>query len=213
MNASLQLHEIPGTDKNQTLGADVNLNELFEELEQLGEENDATVEHKSLKYLNITRDTGEFLALMVKAGAVKRVLEIGTSNGYSTLWIASALPEGGHVTTLEISPHKIGQANVNFSRSGLNYKITVVQEYASDYVERATHQFDMIFLDADRSSYIRVAEKVLSLIRPGGLLVCDNAVSHAEEMKEFVHFVKNTGQFTTATVPVGKGEFVACKHA
>src|SRR5690606_6901219 len=134
-------------------------------------------------------------------------------NGYSTLWIASALPKDGHVTTLEVSPLKISQARSNFKRADLDHKITVVQADAAGYLKQASDQFDMVFLDADRSSYIQVADRIVSLLRPGGILVCDNAVSHAEELKEFIQFVNSTGEFTTATVPVGKGEFVACKNA
>lgn len=191
----------------------MDLRELLAELEQLGEENDATVEQKELKYLNITRDTGELLAVLIKAGAVRQVLEVGTSNGYSTLWMASALPEGGHVTTLEVSSHKIEQAVRNFRRANLDHKITVIQADASDYLDQTDIQFDLIFLDADRSKYIGFARQVIARIRPGGLLVCDNAVSHASEMKEFIRFVNSTGNFMSVTVPVGKGEFIACKNA
>ncbi|HIO29617.1 O-methyltransferase [Marinobacter salarius] len=187
------------------------LKELLEELETLGKENDASVEQKDRKYLNITRDTGEFLSVLIKAGAVRQVLEIGTSNGYSTLWIASALPEDGHVTTLEVSPFKISQAKSNFKRANLDHKITVVQMGAVDYLGQASRLYDLVFLDADRASYVQVVDQIVSLIRPGGILVCDNAVSHAEELREFIDFVDSTGGFTTTTVPVGKGEFVACK--
>ena len=124
------------------------LKELSEELETLGKENDASVEQKDRKYLNITRDTGEFLSVLIKAGAVRQVLEIGTSNGYSTLWIASALPEDGHVTTLEVSPFKISKAKSNFKRANLDHKITVVQMGAVDYLEQASHLFDLVFLGA-----------------------------------------------------------------
>ena len=189
------------------------LNEILEELEKLGKENDASVEQKDCKYLNITRDTGEFLAVLIKAGAVRQVLEIGTSNGYSTLWIADALPTDGHVTTLEVSPFKVSQATDNLKRANLYHKITVVQTDCADYLDQTIREFDLVFLDADRSSYIQLADRIVSLVRPGGLLVCDNAVSHAGELEEFMDFVKSTGEFTTATVPVGKGEFVACKNA
>lgn len=191
----------------------MDLSALLGELEQLGEENDATVKQKELKHLNITRDTGEFLAVLIKASAVRQALEVGTSNGYSTLWLASALPEDGHVTTLEVSPHKIEQAAQNFKRANLGHKITVVQGDASDYLSQGSVQFDLIFLDADRSRYIEFARQVIARVRPGGLLICDNAVSHASEMEEFIRFVKNTGEFTAVTVPIGKGEFVACKNA
>lgn len=191
----------------------MDLTALLRELEQLGEENDATVEQKELKYLNITRDTGEFLAVLIKASAVRQALEIGTSNGYSTLWLASALPEDGHVTTLEVSPYKIEQAARNFKRANLAHKITTVQDDASYYISQNSEQFDLIFLDADRSKYMEFARQVIARVRPGGLLVCDNAVSHASEMEEFLRFVENTGEFTTVTVPIGKGQFVACKNA
>lgn len=191
----------------------MDLCELLRELEQLGEEHDATVMQKELKYLNITRDTGEFLEVLIKASAVRQVLEVGTSNGYSTLWLASSLPEDGHVSTLDVSPHKIEQAAQNFKRANLAHKITAMQADASDYLSQGSERFDLIFLDADRSKYIEFAHQVIARIRPGGLLVCDNAVSHASEMEEFIHFVKNTGEFTTVTVPIGKGEFVACKNA
>lgn len=186
--------------------------ELLRELEQLGIEHDATVDQKERKYLNITKDTGEFLAVLIKAGAVRQVLEVGTSNGYSTLWIASALPENGHVTTLEISSDKIEQAIQNFQRANLDHKITVLQAGASDYFNQANMQFDLVFLDADRSRYLEFARQVIERVRPGGLLVCDNAVSHASEMEAFIRFVNNTGEFTAVTVPIGKGEFVACKN-
>lgn len=189
------------------------LKEILEELEKLGEENDASVEQRDRKYLNITREAGEFLAVLIKASSVRQVLEVGTSNGYSTLWIASALPADGHVTTLEVSPLKVSQATGNFKRANLDHKITVLQTDSTDYLKQANHQFDLVFLDADRSSYVQVADRIASLVRPGGLLVCDNAVSHAEELEEFINFVNSTGEFTNTTVPVGKGEFVACKNA
>jgi predicted O-methyltransferase YrrM len=191
----------------------MDLKELLGELERLGENNDATVKEKELKYLNITRETGEFLAVLIKAGSVRQVLEVGTSNGYSTLWLASALPEDGHVTTLEVSSYKIEQASRNFKRANLDQKITVVQADAADYLSQGSMQFDLIFLDADRSRYIEFADQIIARIRPRGLLVCDNAVSHAPELEEFICFVKSTGDFTAVTVPIGKGEFVACKNA
>ncbi len=191
----------------------MDLNALFAELEQLGRETDAKAIKKEDKYLNITRATGAFLAVLVKACAAKTVLEVGTSNGYSTLWIAAALPQEGHVTTLERMPNKTAQAIRNFERAGLSSKITVEQADAANYLRRSCEPFDMIFLDADRSQYMDFARQLLDRLRPGGLLVCDNAVSHASELEPFMRFVAETERFTIASVPVGKGEFLACKHA
>lgn len=186
---------------------------VLSELEKLGPENDSQAERKDQKYLNITRDTGEFLALLIKVGAVRKVLEVGTSNGYSTLWLASALPEDGLVTTLEILPHKIKQAGTNFRRAKLDHKIKIIQSDVGSYLRECNEVFDLVFLDADRKQYMDVVTDVLASLRPGGVLICDNAISHRSEMQEFMDFVSGTGGFTTALVSVGKGEFVACKSA
>src|SRR5262245_49854814 len=105
--------------------------------------------------LNITRDTGEFLAVLVRATAARRVLEIGTSNGYSTLWLARAARAiGGTVTTIEQSDYKIGLAAATFARSGLGSVIAQVQDDAGRVLARTPDAaFDMIFLDSERPEY------------------------------------------------------------
>lgn len=91
---------------------------LLTELEQFGVTNDGSTSERPRKMLNITRDTGEFLVVLVKATLARRVLEIGTSNGYSTLWLASADRDiGGSVTTVEKSRYKNDLAASNFARS------------------------------------------------------------------------------------------------
>src|SRR5580765_8968441 len=107
------------------------LQELLAELEQFGNGNDSATTERSRKMLNITRDTGEFLAVLVRAAFARRVLEIGTSNGYSTLWLASAAQDiGGSVTTVEKSQYKIDLAAKNFARSGLASSIAQVHDDA-----------------------------------------------------------------------------------
>src|SRR5262245_6138153 len=87
------------------------LDSVLAELEQFGKANDASTTERARRMLNITRDTGEFLAVLVRATLARRVLEIGTSNGYATLWLASAARGiGGSVTTVEFAEHKIGLA-------------------------------------------------------------------------------------------------------
>ena len=188
-----------------------NLDELLSELESYGGENDARATKRSEKLLNITRDTGEFLAVILKAIGARSVLEIGTSNGYSTLWLASSIPDSGSVTTLEIVPHKIRMARQNFQRANLEHKINLLEIPAGEYFKTLDTQFDLVFLDANRSEYMGFADEAMAAVRPQGLLVCDNAVSHASELEEFFTYIKNSGSFTCCLVPVGKGEFVACK--
>src|SRR5438270_13851325 len=114
------------------------LDGVLVELEQFGQTNDASTVERTRRMLNITRDTGEFLAVLIQATSARRVLEIGTSNGYSTLWLASAArATGGAVTTVEIADYKVGLARQNFSRSGLAASITLVQDDAGRVLERA----------------------------------------------------------------------------
>jgi predicted O-methyltransferase YrrM len=163
--------------------------------------------------LNITRDTGEFLSVLIRATLARRVLEIGTSNGYSTLWLASAAQAiGGSVTTVEFSDYKIALATNNFARSGLAPFITSIQDDAGRVLERAADSaFDFIFLDSERPEYPGWWANLRRVLRPGGLLVADNATSHPQEMAPFIALVQADSSFTTSLVPVGNGEFMAVK--
>lgn len=111
------------------------LQELLLELERFGLSNDDTVTDRPRRMLNITRDTGEFLSVLVQAANARRVLEIGTSNGYSTLWLASAAkPINGHVTTVELSDFKHSLATKNFEQSGLVDTITQIHGEAGCFI-------------------------------------------------------------------------------
>ena len=191
------------------------LEALLSELERFGDINDNATSERPRRMLNITRDTGEFLSVLVRATSARRVLEIGTSNGYSTLWLASAArATGGAVTTVEISDYKVGLARHNFGRSDLASSITLVQDDAGRVLERAVDaSFDLVFLDSERPEYPGWWPHLKRVFRPGGLLVVDNASSHPERMAPFIALVKADADFTTILVPIGNGEFLAVKAA
>jgi len=197
----------------QSTSMDEAFESLLAELEQFGAANDASISDRPRRMLNITRDTGEFLAVLVRATAARRVLEIGTSNGYSTLWLASAARGvGGTVTTIELSGFKAGLAAKNFARSGLAAQIVQLQEDAGRVLTRqGTAAFDLIFLDSERPEYPGWWPEIRRVLRPGGLLVVDNATSHPQEMAPFVALVKADSEFATSLVPVGNGEFLAVR--
>jgi predicted O-methyltransferase YrrM len=191
------------------------LDALKSELERFGQANDQGTSDRSRRMLNITRETGEFLSVLVRATAARRVLEIGTSNGYSTLWLAEAArATGGHVTTVESSDYKVGLASATFARSGLETVITLVHDDAGRVLEGSEPDaVDFIFLDSERSEYPAWWPQLRRVLRPGGLVVVDNAVSHIEQMAPFTALVNGDSMFTTCLVPVGNGEFLAVKAA
>jgi predicted O-methyltransferase YrrM len=193
--------------------ADQSLEALKAALEHFGEANDSATRERPRRMLNITRDTGEFLAVLVRASLARRVLEIGTSNGYSTLWLAEAARAiSGCVTTVELADYKVELAQANFARSGLSSFITLVHADASSVLRKSDpNSYDLIFLDAERSEYPRLWPELRRVLRPGGLLIVDNAISHAEEMAPFVALVKADTEFLKCLVAVGKGELLAVK--
>ena len=189
------------------------LQKLLRELEQFGRSNDAIISERSRRMLNITRDTGALLSVLITATNARRVLEIGTSNGYSTLWLAQAAHAvDGHVTTVELSEFKIGLAAKNFERSGMSRVITQVRGDAGGVLEGlSSSSFDFVFLDSERSEYLEWWPNIKRVLRRGGLLVVDNAISHSREMAQFVTLVSEDPDFATCTVPVGNGEFLAAR--
>ncbi len=191
------------------------LQAVLAELEQFGRENDGANAERARRMLNITRETGEFLSVLVRATLARRVLEIGTSNGYSTLWLADAAQAvGGSVTTVEYADYKVRLARKNFERSGLASRIALLHEDAGEVLARSAEAaFDLLFLDSERAQYAGWWPRLRRILRPGGLLVADNATSHAGEMAPFVALVKADAEFTTCLVPVGNGEFVAVRAA
>lgn len=188
------------------------LQKILEELERAGIENDQTQSEKSKKYLNITRDTGEFLSVLVKATGASKILEIGTSNGYSTIWLASALPENGMVYTIENNPLKIAEAKVNFDKAKVSLKIIQLVGDVSEVLNEVPGNMDFIFLDADRKTYVTLAEKLFKLLKDGGLLVCDNATSHRSELEGFTAWLNIQDNLSISLVPVGKGELLVYKE-
>lgn len=187
---------------------------LLAELERFGNENDERATDRRARMLNVTPDTGEFLTVLIRATHARRVLEVGTSNGYSTLWLVHAVrPLRGHITTLEIALHKAVMAEANFKRAGLQDWITQhVTDARAFLKQQPANSWDLIFLDAERVDYTGYWADLQRVLKPGCLLVVDNAVSHPYEVADFMAMVKQTVGYTTSLVPVGKGEFVVFKE-
>ncbi len=185
---------------------------LLDELARFGEANDARETERAKRMLNVTPDTGRLLWILVRSTRATRLLEVGTSNAYSTMWLADAARvNGGRVTTLERNPAKVRLARENLARAGLSGVVVIEEGVAADTLARLPGPFDFIFLDADRASYRTYLELALPKLEPGGLLVADNVVSHRAELEDYLARVKSHPDLVTVTVPVGKGEEIAVK--
>jgi predicted O-methyltransferase YrrM len=113
---------------------------------------------------------------------------------------------------VEHSDYKVELARANFARSGLSPFITLVHDDAGRFLEQGdSSAYDLIFLDSERAEYPGWWPRLRNILRPGGLLIVDNATSHVDEMAPFAARVRADADFVTCLVPVGKGEFLAVK--
>jgi predicted O-methyltransferase YrrM len=192
---------------------DPQLRAFLAELYEFGRQNDAAAQTtRAGRMLNITPETGDFLRMLVISGNHGRVCELGTSNGYSTLWLADACRHtGGRVITVESNPTKHTMACENLRRAGLDGWVDPRLMDVADFLP-AVRDFDLVFLDTDRSQYVGWWPALQQKLRPGGLLVVDNAASHAGEMAPFVEAVEATPGFTSVLVPIGNGELLVLKE-
>ena len=130
--------------------------------------------------IQVSANQGKLLYLFAKLIGARTVLEIGTLAGYSTIWLARALPEGGRLITLELDPDFARVAKDNFTTAGLADRITVVTGPALDTLPTlegaGTPPFDLVFLDADKVNFPRYLDWALKLARPGALILADNVV-------------------------------------
>lgn len=197
----------------QAARANTPLERLKQALEQFGEQHDLAQTDRADKMLNITRDTGELLAVLVHTRGAQAVLEVGTSNGYSTLWLAEAVARlDGHVTTIERDEAKRALAQANFEQAGLAGRITQLAGEAGALLPTLPSAgFPLIFLDSDRRQYRAWWPQLQRLLPPRGLLVVDNAISHREELAEWMAEVAQDPRFVTSLVPVGKGEWLVVR--
>lgn len=133
--------------------------------------------------ISVSANQGKFLQVLAKLCGAKKILEVGTLGGYSTIWMARALPPGGKMITLEIEPKHADVARKNFKYAGLSNIIDIRLGKAIDLMPKLKTDdegpFDMIFIDADKPPYAEYLQLALKLSRPGTLIVVDNVIREA----------------------------------
>ncbi len=152
--------------------------------------------------------TGKFLWILLTSMNAERVLEIGSSGGYSGTWIASALKQttGGKLTTIEIENEKVATARDSFGRAGVLDHVEVIHGDAMDIVPTLDDKYDMVFLDCSKEYYFDLLEPILWRVRRGGILIADNVISHKDQLGSYLDTVKQHSSLMSITLPIGSGE-------
>ena len=163
------------------------------------------IEVKSLKgFLPIIGPVkGKYLTDAVLKYKVKKVLEVGTLVAYSAILIASTLPEDGQIITLEINPRSAEMAKNNIRKANLTDKINILVGDALDLIPEINQEFDMVFLDAAKSEYFDYLKLCEPRLKKNGVVVSDNVKIFADQMQDFLDYLRNSGKYDSQYFDVG----------
>lgn len=159
------------------------------------------------RYRNIEVESAQLISQLIRMQQAKSILEIGTSTGYSTLWLAEAAQAtGGQVITVEIDAKRSAKAKRHVAELELSEIVQFWVGDAADYLKAAQEKFDFILLDAERDAYENYWPDLKRLMKPkGGVLVVDNVISHAAEVNRFIALIKKDPDYMSSILPVGAG--------
>ncbi len=182
------------------------------ELERLDQEDRSNGTPRLERLRQVEPETGKFLALWAASAPDGQYVEIGTSAGYSALWLALACQATGRtLTTFELLPHKVELARETFLRAGVDDVVRLVE---GDFLEHVG-QLDRIgfcFLDAEKEVYGACYDAVVPRLVPGGILIADNAINHRETLQPMLEAALADERVDALIVPVGKGELLCRKR-
>jgi predicted O-methyltransferase YrrM len=172
-----------------------------------GLEHDARHADRLARRRNVEPETAEMLAVLVRATKARAILEIGTSNGYSTIWLADAAQAtGATLTSLDVEPSRTALARENLARAGLEGAADLRTGDAAAVLRAAPDAaLDLVFLDAERDAYVAYWPDLVRVLAVGGLLAVDNVVSHADQVRDFRALVDADDRVAQALVPIGAG--------
>lgn len=149
-------------------------------------------------------DTGALLHTLALGCGARRILEIGTCIGYSTLWLASALPADGALITMEYDAARAARAREHFRAAGVGERVSVIVGEATRFLHKVSGPFDLIFQDSDKKLYEPMLDRLVALLRPGGLLVADNILWNGEVVPGYVSEKKYSEEDTAAIISFSK---------
>lgn len=168
-------------NEDTLLGYTNYVTQLFGDEDDALRETRAEIEREGMPIIHVSPSQGKLLWLIARLASPKRILELGTLGGYSAIWLARALPEGGKLISCELDTHHAEVSRRNIERAGLSNKVEVRVGPAADSLRsmRAAGEppFDLVFIDADKPGYPEYLELTVPMMRSGGLILADNALS------------------------------------
>ena len=172
---------------------------------------DETQTERAACWRNLHPDSAALLAVLVRAKQARKVLEVGTSNGYATLWLADAVRDtGGSLRTLEIDKARKKAARQNLREAKLDDFVRMEVCDAGEFLRDYPKYYDVVLLDADRSQYTAYWPHLQRILtKPGSLLVVDNVLSHADEVQAFIALVEADKNFSSMVLDIGAGLLLA----
>lgn len=182
------------------------------ELERQDQEDRSDGTSRLERLRQIEPDTGRFLALWAAAAPDGQYVEIGTSAGYSALWLALACrAKGRTLTTFEVLPRKVELARDTFARAGVDDVVRLVEGDFLQHVEQLD-RVGFCFLDAEKEVYGACYDAVVPRLVPGGILIADNAINHRETLRPMLEAALADARVDALILPIGKGELVCRKR-
>ncbi len=182
------------------------------ELERLDQEDRSNGTPRLERLRQIEPETGRFLALWAASAPEGQYVEIGTSAGYSALWLALACRETGrNLTTFEVLPRKVELARETFLQAGVSDLVRLVEGNFLEHVERLD-RIGFCFLDAEKEVYGACYAAVVPRLVPGGILIADNAINHRETLQPMLEAALADARVDALIGPIGKGELVCRKR-
>lgn len=192
----------------------VNLkNEILLLYNQLKEE-DNQKENRLDRWRNLEPESAEFISVIIRAQQTKNMLEIGTSNGFSTLWFADALKSTqGKLITIEIEKDRTEAARNYLNNFDLIQQVELITMDAKDYLNSVEKEFSLIFLDAERKYYTSYWENLkMMLDKKGNLLIVDNIISHKSDVKDFIELIESENKYVLSIINIGAGLLFVTKE-
>jgi predicted O-methyltransferase YrrM len=192
---------------------DNRLRALLDELYRDGLRHDQAQPDRRARRRNLEPDAAALLWVILRAMAARTVVEIGTSNGYSTIWFADAVRAvHGRVVSVDVDPEAHRLASANLAAAGLRELVELRSgDGGAVLAELPDASCDVLFLDSERPEYPGWWPHPRRVLRPGGLLAVDNVLSHSDEVAPLLALVEAEPALTATVVPVGKGQLLAVR--